>query len=101
MSSMIVFRIVNFHRKSDALSICIILDTNGMEYRGMGYRHPQQEQDAPTGLESYPAIFYFPAVEFFSFFSFFSFSLFHFFAGLSLNLILLNRNDQQNSGQRS
>ncbi|OQV22159.1 UPF0536 protein C12orf66-like protein [Hypsibius exemplaris] len=54
-------KIVAFYRKSDALSICIVLDTNGMGYRGLGYRLPEEEPESPTGLESYPAIFCYPS----------------------------------------
>ena len=55
-------RIVSFHRKSDALCVCIVLDTNGMGFKGIGYRLPGEEVETLSGLDTYPAIFCYPPV---------------------------------------
>ncbi|XP_055328186.1 KICSTOR subunit 2-like [Paramacrobiotus metropolitanus] len=54
-------KIATFQRKSDASHICLVLDTNGMDYRGPGYRFPGAEIEKPTGLDTYPVIFSYPA----------------------------------------
>ncbi|GAU97392.1 hypothetical protein RvY_08699 [Ramazzottius varieornatus] len=53
-------KILQFQRKSDAHSVCVVLDTNGMDYRGAGYQLPGHQPEAPSGLNSYPLLFCYP-----------------------------------------
>lgn len=46
-----------FQRKSDALCITLILDSNGIEYtKGQGYLHPARVRETLKGLDSFPAV---------------------------------------------
>ena len=53
-----------FQKRTDALNVSIVLDTQGIEqlYKGIGYQHPDKPIEQKTGLEMYPAIFSHPGV---------------------------------------
>ncbi|KAK3855311.1 hypothetical protein Pcinc_038276 [Petrolisthes cinctipes] len=56
-----VSKIQSFQRKTDAASVCLVLEAGGLEgYQGPGYHHPNQPDITPKGLDSYPTIFTFP-----------------------------------------
>lgn len=59
-------KIVTFQRKTDAYSISIVFDTHGNHldmFNRHGYHHPARIAERPMGLDSFPAIFYYPASE--------------------------------------
>ena len=52
-----------FIRRSDALSVNMLLDTHQLElYQGHGYHFPYDMKEKPSGLGAFPAIFSFPGV---------------------------------------
>ena len=52
-----------FIRRSDALSVNMLLDTHQLElYQGHGYHFPYDIKEKPSGLGAFPAIFSFPGV---------------------------------------
>lgn len=56
-----VGRIMAFIRRSDALSVNMLLDTHQLElYQGHGYHFPYDIKEKPSGLGAFPAIFSFP-----------------------------------------
>ena len=57
-------RMVNFQKKSDATSLCLVFDASQVQdfQKGSGYHHPQRSTDPPRGLDLYPAIFLYPSV---------------------------------------
>ncbi|KAI0221223.1 hypothetical protein LSAT2_027374 [Lamellibrachia satsuma] len=56
-------KIVTFQKKADVCNVSLVFDVTGMEhlYKGAGYRHPRCYCEPPKGLDSYPAIFSYPA----------------------------------------
>ena len=59
-------RIVTFQKKSDAVCVCLVFDSNKLPdfQKGSGYHHPQKFTEPPQGMDSYPAIFLYPPVSF-------------------------------------
>ncbi|XP_014664498.1 PREDICTED: UPF0536 protein C12orf66 homolog [Priapulus caudatus] len=59
-------KIVSFQRKSDAYSVSLVFDTHGAQpatFDGHGYHHPARVAQRPLGLDSFPAIFFYPPSE--------------------------------------
>ena len=57
---------MQFIRRSDAFSVCMLLDTHQLEpYQGHGYHLPHDIKEKPSGLGAFPAIFSFPGVSLF------------------------------------
>ncbi|OWF49740.1 UPF0536 protein C12orf66 homolog [Mizuhopecten yessoensis] len=55
-------KIVTFQRKSDAMHVSLVLDTQGIHRcKGSGYHFPKKYSEEPKGLDSFPAIFAYPA----------------------------------------
>ena len=59
-----ILRMVTFQKKSDAVCLCLVFDSNKLpDYKkGSGYHHPQKSMEPPRGIDSYPAIFLYPPV---------------------------------------
>ena len=57
-------RMVTFQKKSDAVSLCLVFDSNKMDefQKVAGYHHPQKHIEPPRGIDSYPPIFLYPSV---------------------------------------
>ncbi|XP_023332425.1 KICSTOR complex protein C12orf66 [Eurytemora carolleeae] len=58
-------RLISFHRRTDALTVCIVFDGTGLSgFRGPGYffQTDRREGGSPTGLELFPAVFYHPVI---------------------------------------
>ena len=54
-----------FIRRSDAFSVCMLLDTHQLEpYQGHGYHLPYDIKEKPSGLGAFPAVFSFPGVSY-------------------------------------
>ena len=54
-----------FIRRSDAFSVCMLLDTHQLEpYQGHGYHLPHDIKEKPSGLGAFPAVFSFPGVSY-------------------------------------
>ena len=66
-----LLRIAAFHRKSGALHIVVVLNTEGQEqpYDGPGYRHPHRPPEPLQEPDRFPVIFSYPHVSPCTFFS--------------------------------
>ncbi|KAL4218393.1 hypothetical protein ACF0H5_023129 [Mactra antiquata] len=55
-------KITAFQKKTDALNVSLVLDTQGLDhvYTGPGYHYPDSQVEAPKGLDSFPAIYSYP-----------------------------------------
>lgn len=55
-------KIATFYKKSDAVCVELLFDAFGDEsYYEHGYRHPDRSVEVPKGIDSYPAIYFYPS----------------------------------------